>query len=211
MLVPDPAVSQGRFGAVGKRLFDITVAATLLLLLSPIFLLVFCLIKASSRGPVHFRQRRIGHGCREFDMLKFRSMRHGAHLIEDTLILDEQHQHFFKLRTDPRITPLGKWLRRFSLDELPQLWNVLTGDMSLVGPRPVLVSEFQKTPSMANHPRFQAKPGLTGLWQISGRSNCTDDERLRLDFEYTRRRSFAFDLLILIKTVPAVVSGDGAY
>jgi len=211
MLVPDPETSQARFGALGKRLFDLTVAATLLMVLSPVFLLIFCLIKASGRGSVFFRQRRVGHACREFKMYKFRSMYHGAHLTEDSLVLDEHHGCFFKLKADPRITPLGKWLRRFSLDELPQLWNVFKGNMSLVGPRPVLVSEFQKTPTMANHIRFQTLPGLTGLWQVSGRSNCTDEERLRLDSEYAKRCSPALDLKILLKTLPAVVSGDGAY
>lgn len=211
MLVPSPEATRGQFEAVGKRLFDIAVAAALLLALSPLFLLLFYLIKTSSRGPVVFRQRRIGHGCREFKMYKFRSMYHGADLMQNTMILDEELGCFFKLQSDPRITPLGKWLRRSSLDELPQLWNILKGDMSLVGPRPLLVGELQETPTMASHIRFRAKPGLTGLWQVSGRSNCTDEERLRLDSEYTRHRSFALDLKILVKTLPAVLSGDGAY
>lgn len=210
-LVSDPKVDRGRLGALGKRLFDISAAALLLLALAPLMLLLSCLVKASSRGPVVFRQRRVGLGCREFDMYKFRSMEDGAHLAQDFLILDEQHGCFFKLKADPRVTALGKWLRRFSLDELPQLWNVLKGDMSLVGPRPVLISEFRQSPELAQHSRFQTKPGVTGLWQVSGRSNCTDAQRLRLDSEYTRRQSFIFDLLILVKTLPAVLSGDGAY
>ena len=210
-LVSEPAAIRGRFGAIGKRLFDLGVATLLLLVLSPLFLVLSILVKASSRGPVVFRQRRIGRDCREFDMYKFRSMRDGAHLAQNTLIFDEQHGCFFKLKSDPRITPLGSWLRRYSLDELPQLWNVLKGDMSLVGPRPVLVGEFQKTPTLAEHARFRAKPGVTGLWQVSGRSNCSDEQRLRLDSEYTRRQSFAFDLMILVRTLPAVLSGDGAY
>jgi len=211
MLVPDPEVSQGRFDAVGKRLFDVSMATTLLLLLSPLFVVIYCLVKATSHGPVVFRQRRVGQGCREFNMYKFRSMHQGAHLVQGALCSTEIHGCFFKLKADPRVTPLGKWLRRYSLDELPQLWNVLKGDMSLVGPRPVLVNEFQETPAMANHCRFQPRPGLTGLWQVSGRSNCTDDERLQLDSEYTQRCSCALDLMILAKTLPAVVSGDGAY
>jgi len=210
-LVPNPEITRGQFGEVGKRLFDVAVAVALLLALSPLFLALFFLIKASGRGPVVFRQRRIGQGCREFKMYKFRSMRHGTDLMQNTMIADAQHGCFFKLKSDPRVTPFGKWLRRSSLDELPQLWNILKGDMSLVGPRPLLVSELQRTPTMASHIRFCAKPGLTGLWQVSGRSNCTDEARLRLDSEYTRHRGFALDLKILVKTLPAVLSGDGAY
>ena len=211
ILVPSPKIAEASVGQAAKRLFDVVAAATLIVALSPLFLVLACLIKVTSRGPVVFRQRRVGQGSREFRMYKFRSMCQDAHLREDRLIHDERYGCFFKLKGDTRVTPVGKWLRRLSLDELPQLWNVVNGDMSLVGPRPLLVGEFEKTPALASHCRFRAKPGLTGLWQVSGRSNCSDEERLRLDAEYTQGWSFFLDMKILAKTFPVVVSGDGAY
>jgi exopolysaccharide biosynthesis polyprenyl glycosylphosphotransferase len=194
-----------------KAVLDRSFAAVVLVLLAPVLLGVALAVRASSPGPVLFRQERIGRGGQPFQMLKFRSMVVGADQrvaeLRDANVSDGL---LFKVREDPRVTPVGRWLRRYSLDELPQLLNVLTGSMSLVGPRPPLPAEVERyTPSVSR--RLLVKPGLTGLWQISGRSDLPWEETVRLDLRYVENWSLALDALILWKTGRAVVTGSGAY
>lgn len=196
-------------GARAKRVFDLLGATVLITLLAPLLLLIIALVKATSRGPIIFRQRRIGFRCREFDMYKFRTMYDGAHLKEKELAA-KAGGSFLKLKNDPRITKIGAVLRKYSLDELPQLFNVLEGTMSLVGPRPLLVSDLDKLPRRSTLRRFATPPGITGLWQVSGRSSCTEQRRLQLDREYVDRWSLGLDFRILIRTVTVVVTGRGA-
>jgi len=200
----------GRVSAAGKRVVDVLAAAALLVLTSPVLLGAMALVRLTSRGPAIFVQPRIGFGCRRFPMLKLRTMVHGAEGREEELAAARPVQTFLKIPRDPRITPVGRWLRRYSIDELPQLVNVLRGEMSLVGPRPLLLSDFAKYPKRAQMRRFSVKPGLTGLWQVSGRSDLADSERIRLDLEYVDRWSPTLDLEILARTLPAVLSGEGA-
>jgi lipopolysaccharide/colanic/teichoic acid biosynthesis glycosyltransferase len=195
--------------ALVKRALDVGLASVLLVLTAPIVLLASLLVGLTSPGPAIFRQRRIGYRCRTFEMFKLRTMVLGAEKLEDQLA--QGGSAFLKIKDDPRTTPLGRILRKFSIDELPQLYNVLRGDMSLVGPRPLLLSDFEKFPRRGQMRRFSVKPGITGLWQVSGRSRCTDEERIRLDLEYVERRSLRLDLEILVRTVPVTLSGDGAY
>ena len=197
------------FAARAKRIFDFCGALILIVLLAPLFLLLVALIKLTSRGPAFFVQRRIGFRCNEFDMYKFRTMVVDAEHQQEILAAARQSD-FFKLPDDPRITELGRVLRRYSLDELPQLFNVLEGKMSLVGPRPLLVSDLQMFPLRGQMRRFSVRPGLTGLWQVSGRSGTSEEERMRLDREYVNHWSFWLDLKILAQTFGAVVSGRGA-
>lgn len=196
-------------GARMKRLFDIAFSGTLLLMLSPLYLVIAVLVKLSSPGPLLFRQRRSGFRCNQFDMYKFRTMYVGSHLKEKEL-LQQSGKSFLKLKNDPRITPIGRFLRKYSLDELPQLVNVLEGTMSIVGPRPLLMSDLDSLPRRSGLARFATPPGVTGLWQVSGRSNCSDLRRLRLDRHYVERWSFGFDLEILLRTIEVVVTGQGS-
>jgi lipopolysaccharide/colanic/teichoic acid biosynthesis glycosyltransferase len=167
-------------------------------------------VKLQDRGPVIFRQTRVGRGGELFTMLKFRSMVVNADARKaDLMALNEGNGGLFKLRDDPRITRIGRFLRSFSLDELPQLFNVLAGSMSLVGPRPHLTSELELMPSEASR-RSLVKPGVTGLWQVSGRSDLEGDEAVRLDLRYVENWSFTLDLLILWKTISAVLARRGA-
>jgi lipopolysaccharide/colanic/teichoic acid biosynthesis glycosyltransferase len=209
-----------RYDAV-KRVLDATLSAMLLLLLSPLFALVAALIKLTSRGPVLFKQQRIGQMMRPFVMLKFRTMEvNAAPAIHQEFVSafitagqrDEKADanRVFKIVKDPRITPIGRFLRRTSIDELPQLWNVLRGDMSLVGPRPPLPYEVAQYKTWHLRRIAEAKPGVTGLWQVKGRSRTTFDEMVRLDLRYARRRSLWTDLRILLATPRAVISGKGA-
>ncbi|HEX6201078.1 MAG TPA: sugar transferase [Thermoanaerobaculia bacterium] len=193
-----------------KRLLDVVLAAGLLVVAAPLLLAAAAAIRLSSRGPAFFVQDRIGYGCRRFSMIKLRTMVAGAEREEARLAAAASGRIFFKIQDDPRVTAVGRVLRRFSLDELPQLVNVLRGDMSLVGPRPLLVSDLRRFPVYRQRRRFSMKPGLTGLWQVSGRSLLSDQERMRLDDEYVAGWSLAGDLAILMKTVPAVLSGRGA-
>lgn len=194
-----------------KRLGDIFGSAVLLVLLSPLMLLVAGIIKLTSRGPVLFRQTRVGLNSHPFTMYKFRTMRVGAEEDQEFL---RQHNYqngpVFKMPDDPRLIRVGKFLRRSSIDELPQLFNVLSGTMSLVGPRPLWKPEADQAVGPARL-RMQVKPGLTCLWQISGRSELSYEQWIVLDLYYIRRRSLLLDLLILIQTVPAVLSTHGAY
>ena len=194
-----------------KTALDRTGAALAILLVAPALLGIALAVRLSGPGPVLFRQQRVGADGRLYTMLKFRSMVHDADdRLADLLALNESDGLLFKLRRDPRVTPVGRWLRRFSLDELPQLFNVLGGTMSLVGPRPPLPAEVEHYDSSIRR-RLLVKPGLTGLWQISGRSDLSWEESVRLDLRYVENWSLALDLLILWKTAAAVVRSRGAY
>ncbi|MBB5979235.1 sugar transferase [Kribbella solani] len=204
-----PSVSGGPH--VLKNIFDRVVGCLLLLGVAPILLVTAVLVKLTSRGPVLFRQTRVGRGGEQFRMLKFRTMVVDAEERKAELhALNEGNEVLFKLRDDPRVTRIGRYLRRFSIDELPQLVNVLRGDMSLVGPRPPLPAEVARY-ALDDARRMLVKPGLTGLWQVSGRSDLTWEESMRLDLRYADNWSIALDLLILWKTARAVLGSDGAY
>ena len=180
-------------------------------MLSPVLLLVSLAIKATSRGPVLYRSLRPGIGGRSFDCVKFRTMVEGADDLQDELEpSNEVDGAIFKMRTDPRVTPVGRFLRRWSLDELPQLLNVLRGEMSLVGPRPLPQRDYARLEDW-HRKRYLVLPGMTGLWQVSGRSELDFDELVRLDFLYLEHWSVFLDLSILLKTVPAVIRAKGAW
>jgi lipopolysaccharide/colanic/teichoic acid biosynthesis glycosyltransferase len=193
-----------------KRSLDVTASAILLLLLAPVFLLLAILVKLSSSGPIFYRWKVVGCGGRPFTGYKFRSMVANADALRDGLVArNEMTGPVFKIADDPRITKVGAWLRKYSLDELPQLYSVLIGDMSLVGPRPPLVTEFQQF-SEYQKQKMAVKPGITCFWQVSGRNHISDfDEWVRLDLEYIRQWSLSVDLAILIRTVKTVFSGSG--
>ncbi len=194
-----------------KRGFDILVAGLGTLLLSPVLLTIALAVRLTSPGPILYRQTRVGHRGRPFTMLKFRTMRDGAHLMVDEL--REQHgveDLMFKMPDDPRVTKVGRVLRKYSLDELPQLLNVIRGDMSLVGPRPPLPEEVTRYEDW-QFDRLEAPPGISGLWQVSGRSELSFDDCVRLDLFYIENWSLAYDLYILAKTIPVLVSQRGAY
>lgn len=204
-----------------KRGMDIVCSFGLLLVLSPVLLAIAALVKLSSPGPVIFRQVRIGQMMKPFMICKFRTMYanadHGIHhnyvkwfITSSDKGAEQGKNQVFKLTSDPRITPIGHILRKTSLDELPQLWNVLVGEMSLVGPRPPLWYELQQYKPWHRHRVLEAKPGVTGLWQVSGRSRTTFDEMVRLDLRYARQRSLWADIKILLATPMAVISGKGA-
>jgi lipopolysaccharide/colanic/teichoic acid biosynthesis glycosyltransferase len=206
--------------AAFKRALDIAGSAALLTLLAPVFLVIAVLVKVKSPGPVFFRQKRIGEKGQPFLMLKFRSMYVNAdnaihqQYVNWFITASDQEKSakggIFKLTHDPRITPIGRVLRRTSLDELPQFWNVLRGDMSLVGPRPPLEYEVQKYAPWHCRRVLDAKPGITGLWQVTGRSSTTFDEMVRLDLRYARKPSIWTDIKILLATPRAVIMGRGA-
>jgi exopolysaccharide biosynthesis polyprenyl glycosylphosphotransferase len=195
-----------------KNAIDRSLAAVGLLLLSPLFLTIALVVKATSAGPVIFWQRRAGIHGRPFTMLKFRTMLIDAETRHSGLLgQNEMRGPVFKIEDDPRVTPVGRWLRRTSLDELPQLVNVLLGDMSLVGPRPLPLYEVEKFQRPSHRRRLSMKPGLTCLWQIRGRNNVTSfEEWVRMDLEYIDHWSLSLDMLILLKTIPAVLAGAGA-
>ncbi len=195
-----------------KRVADVAGAVLGIILLTPLLLLLCAIIKLDSRGPAIFRHRRVGTGGRPFRMLKFRTMVDGAEEMKP-LVAHLNHSgdpRLFKIPNDPRISRVGEWMRRWSLDELPQLWNVLRGEMSLVGPRPFPESDF--TEYQVHHfARLGAKPGITGLWQVSGRSDLVDfEEVVALDTKYVREWSLLLDVKILLKTIPAVIRRQGA-
>ncbi len=203
-----------------KRGLDILGSLALLLLFSPVLLAVYAAVKWTSPGPALYRQVRIGRRGEPFTMLKFRTMQdeRGSRIHQDYVtwfITSSGRQprtgdEVFKLTNDPRITPVGRFLRKNSLDELPQFWNVLRGDMSLVGPRPPLPFEVEKYQPWHRRRVLEAKPGVTGLWQVEGRSRTTFDEMVRLDLRYARTRSLWQDVRILLATPRAMVSGKGA-
>jgi lipopolysaccharide/colanic/teichoic acid biosynthesis glycosyltransferase len=193
-----------------KRLLDVLVSASLLVLLSPVFLVLAILIKVTSRGPVFYPWRVVGRDGNPFVGYKLRSMVANADELKSGLEnANEMSGPVFKLTHDPRVTLVGSWLRRYSLDELPQLYSVLKGDMSLVGPRPPLVGEYVRFTDYQKQ-KLAVKPGMTCLWQVNGRNNVSDfDEWVRLDLDYIRRWSIALDLKILAKTAGTVWSGSG--
>ncbi len=205
---PTPA-SQERLAV--KRFLDIILSLFGFVIFSPLFIFIALAIKATSPGPIFFRQKRCGLNGRRFTLYKFRSMEAGAHARRASLEhLNEMKGPVFKLAKDPRLTRVGKWLRKTSIDELPQLWNVLTGAMSLIGPRPPLPSEVAKYEPWQRR-RFSMRPGITGLWQVAGRNTISDFEVwARLDMEYIDRWSLFRDLQIFLKTIPAVIFGIGA-
>ena len=195
-----------------KRFFDIVLSILALILLMPLFVIIAIAIKLDSRGPVFFIQERVGYLGRNFFFYKFRSMYVDAEKRKKDLLDQNQSADgmIFKMKDDPRITRVGRILRRTSMDELPQFFNVLFGDMSLVGPRPPLPSEVEQY-SLEDRKRLNVIPGLTCLWQIKGRSDIPFNEQVKLDKEYIQSQSLWHDLLILIRTVPAILSGRGAY
>ena len=210
------AAAPQRGQEVVKRLIDVSLSLVLIVMISPLLLLLWCLVRLTSSGPAFFRQERVGRNMRSFTMLKLRTMYVDNHdqihrnYVTHLLSADEPSaagdNGLFKLDQDPRVTRLGVWLRRTSLDELPQLLNVLHGEMSLVGPRPVLPWEAELFEERYRR-RFLVKPGISGLWQVSGRSRLTMREALELDIEYADRQSLALDLSIILRTVPTVFGG----
>lgn len=200
-----------RAGRGLKRVFDLSASVVLLLLLSPILLLTAIAVKAGDGGPILFRQPRVGRRGQPFNCLKFRSMVVGADEVQESLPAENDGAGpLFKMKNDPRVTTVGRFIRRYSIDELPQLWNVVRGDMSLVGPRPALQREVDQYKAHVVR-RLDVRPGITGLWQVSGRSNLSWDDTVRLDLYYVDNWSFVQDLAILGKTVSAVFRSDGAY
>jgi exopolysaccharide biosynthesis polyprenyl glycosylphosphotransferase len=198
-------------GLLLKRVMDFVLATIAMILLSPLFLILAALVRLTSPGPVFYRQTRCGLGGRRFSLLKFRSMVDGAEGSQPGLeYLNEVDGPVFKMRDDPRCTRVGRWMRVFSLDELPQLWNVLCGDMSLVGPRPPLPREVQQYEPWQRK-RLRMRPGLTCLWALEGRSQLRFDRWVKLDLLYIDRWSIWLDCKILFKTIPAVLSGKGAH
>jgi len=200
-----------RYIDASKRTLDLSIALLVLLLLGPFIAAICLLITAEDRGSPFFMQTRIGEGGKPFRMWKFRSMfkdaeKRRAGLLEQS----ERDATCFKMKEDPRITRIGKWIRRLSIDEIPQLWNVLKGEMSIVGPRPALPSEVAVYPDEARG-RLAGKPGLTCIWQGSGRADIPFDQQVAMDIDYLNRRSALFDLSLMAKTVPAVITGRGAY
>jgi exopolysaccharide biosynthesis polyprenyl glycosylphosphotransferase len=194
-----------------KRALDVALAGFGLLLFSPVWLLIALAIKLDSPGPVLFRQERVGRGETPFQVLKFRSMRRDAdQIVHELLAQNEATGPLFKMKKDPRLTRVGRWLRRMSLDEWPQLWNVLRGEMSVVGPRPPLPREVAQYEPWHRR-RLEAAPGLTGLWQVSGRSELGFDEMVMLDLYYIENWSLGLDVRILLRTIPAVCRGRGAF
>jgi lipopolysaccharide/colanic/teichoic acid biosynthesis glycosyltransferase len=218
--VEQELAGESRAANAMRRCLDVVFALALILLLGPLLIGVAAAVRIDSRGPAFFRQRRVGYMEREFTLFKFRSMRvdadpRGHQEYVTSLIKGESEtpsgdgESLYKLAVDNRITPVGRWIRRWSLDELPQLFNVVKGDMTLVGPRPAIPYEVSEYPTWY-HERFSVKPGLTGYWQVSGRSERTYEEMVRLDIEYAERRSLGLDLRILLKTPWVVLSRKGA-
>jgi exopolysaccharide biosynthesis polyprenyl glycosylphosphotransferase len=212
-------VVKKRWSRVLKRAMDIAGSLFAITLFSPVFLAIAIAVKLGSQGPVFFKQQRVGEYGARFTFLKFRSMfvnnsaeKHKEYVKK--LIAGQAEKKeggSFKLTDDPRITPVGKWIRRTSLDELPQFFNVLIGDMSLVGPRPPLPYEVEAYDVWHRRRLLEARPGITGLWQVNGRCRTKFDEMVRLDLQYARKQSLLLDVKILLRTPAAVLSGDGAY
>ena len=194
-----------------KRMFDIIASLILMVVLSPVFLLTALAIKIEDPGPVFYSQTRVGKWGRHFKMIKFRSMVVGADKMKDELLdRDEAGGVIFKIKRDPRVTRVGRIIRKLSIDELPQLWNVLKGDMSLVGPRPPVPREVAEY-KYSDRRRLDVIPGITCIWQVSGRSDIDFEGQVKLDVQYIESQSFWTDMKILLKTIPAVLLGKGAY
>lgn len=210
-LITIRAVSFSLWKRVVKRTFDLLLGTAIVVIGLPVWLLIALAVKVDSRGPVFYRQRRVGRGGKPFDMLKFRSMVSDADAQRGQLADgNEATGPLFKMKDDPRVTRVGRWMRKFSIDEFPQLLNVLRGEMSLVGPRPPLPGEVA---SYTKHDwrRMEVLPGMTGLWQVSGRSTLTFAEMVRLDLFYIENWSVGFDLSLMLRTIPAVLFARGAY
>jgi exopolysaccharide biosynthesis polyprenyl glycosylphosphotransferase len=207
------ASSLSSVSMAAKRCLDLLGALILLVVLSPLMLVVAAAIKVESRGPVFFRQPRAGRGDGDFQLIKFRSMYVDAEQRKGELdaMNESDDGVMFKIRDDPRVTKIGRVLRRFSIDELPQLFNVLAGDMSLVGPRPLILEESAALETEWHLRRRELRPGLTGPWQIYGRSQSPFQEMVRFDYQYVTGWSLARDVELLLATIPAVLSGRGAY
>ena len=196
---------------LNKRVLDIVVASTALLALAPVFAAAAIAVKATSRGPIFFRQTRVGLNGAKFRMIKFRSMHvNAAQRRTELLEQSERKGVCFKMKKDPRLTPIGGFIRRYSIDELPQLWNVLKGEMSIVGPRPALPEEVAAYPTSALR-RLEGVPGITGLWQVSGRAEIAFERMVAMDVAYLRSKSLVLDLLLIALTARAVIGGRGAY
>jgi len=195
-----------------KRALDIAASLVAIILLSPVFLFTWLAIKVEDPGPSIFRQQRVGRWGKLFTMYKFRSMVMDAEKLKNQLMDQNESEAgvIFKMKKDPRITRIGAIIRKFSIDELPQLFNVLTGDMSLVGPRPPVPAEVQEY-TLSDRRRLDVTPGITCIWQVSGRSDIDFAGQVRLDVQYINSQSFLNDIIILFKTVPAVLLGKGAY
>jgi lipopolysaccharide/colanic/teichoic acid biosynthesis glycosyltransferase len=193
-----------------KRILDVLVATVTTIVLLPLLLMIAVLIKLEGSGSILFSQTRVGLRGRSFRMWKFRSMASNAEALKASLSNEMPGGVLFKMKRDPRITRVGRWLRRFSLDELPQLFNVLRGDMALVGPRPPLPTEVERY-KIEDRQRLLAKPGLTCFWQVGGRSEIGFDDQVRLDLDYIRSASLALNFILLLRTIPAVLLGKGAY
>jgi len=195
-----------------KRGIDVVASTMALILLSPLFLMLALFIKLTDGGPVFFRQKRVGLNSIAFDFVKFRSMCVNAEALKAELMRQNKHSNSitFKMCRDPRVTWIGRILRKTSLDELPQLWNVLKGEMSLVGPRPAVVPEVLKYNAKERR-RLNAVPGLTCIWQVSGRADLDFQQQVQLDLTYIRERNLWMDIKLMALTVPAVLSGKGAY
>ncbi|MEL6584342.1 MAG: sugar transferase [Pseudomonadota bacterium] len=211
--VPTRAAKQPSPAALplSKRLLDICAASAALILLSPVLICTMIAVMLTSPGGAFFVQNRVGYRGGSFGMIKFRSMYKDADARRAALVADSDRSGVcFKLKNDPRITPVGRFIRRYSIDELPQLINVLIGDMSLVGPRPALPQEVSQYPQYARE-RLNALPGITGVWQVSGRADVSFEDMVAMDIAYVRGVSLWSDLRLLLLTVPAVLSGRGAY
>jgi len=194
-----------------KRLFDILVSAILMVVLAPLFLVTALAIVVENPGPIFYSQVRVGKWGRPFTMAKFRSMVVGADKMKDELLdQDESGGVIFKMKRDPRVTRVGCIIRKLSIDELPQLWNVFKGDMSLVGPRPPVPREVAEY-EYSDRRRLDAIPGITCIWQVSGRSDINFEGQVKLDVQYIENQSFWGDIKLLFKTIPAVLFGKGAY
>lgn len=195
-----------------KRLLDILVAGLALIALLPVMLSVALMIKLTDHGPILFWQTRIGKWGKPFRFPKFRSMVVNAEALQKQLLIDNHHGECvtFKMRKDPRITWIGRIIRKTSIDELPQLWCVLKGDMSLVGPRPALVREVEQY-SLDDRRRLDVTPGITCIWQVNGRADIPFDQQVELDVQYIKEQSLWTDIKLLLKTIPAVITGRGAY
>lgn len=194
-----------------KRCLDITASLMMIIILSPLFLITAMAVKLEDRGPAIFKQERVGLRGKPFIMYKFRSMEIDAHAKKKKLMdLNDSGSVIFKIKKDPRLTRTGKIIRKLSIDELPQLFNVLKGNMSLVGPRPPLVSEVSRY-RLRDLGRLEVMPGLTCIWQVSGRSNIEFEKQVDLDLQYIESQSICTDIKLLAKTVPAVLIGRGAY
>jgi exopolysaccharide biosynthesis polyprenyl glycosylphosphotransferase len=210
-LITVKGISLSKGNVLAKRLFDLVVALLVVLIGVPVWLAIAAAIKVSSRGPILYSQERVGVQGSRFGMYKFRSMYVDADAkLAEVMSGNEASGPLFKMKDDPRVTPVGKWLRKFSLDEIPQILNVLRGDMSLVGPRPPLAREVSSY-SMHDWRRMEVVPGMTGLWQVSGRSSLTFDEMVRLDLFYIENWSVSLDITLIFRTIPAVLFARGAY